>query len=243
MKKLIAIYGNNIAPGEDGLRVAFSTFNFAQPIAKKFQQILPKVRYTVPDFLNANPGVSAIEVDAPRDRPELTEQCLRDAAGMIRALLTEYQTRYGEAVAARRPVRRLPPDSPLECLNKTLWLLEQAGGRAVLAPDTDFAEELGGVDPQLLRASEPDAGEDLEIHEALIVGCREIYRNQGDLFRAEDEVEVLVSLVGAIPEVLLRTTRAEAQQVYRGANRLTANIRLSRRSAAPEVIGEYAIAE
>lgn len=243
MSKVVTIFGNPVAQGADGLRVAFATCNSVRAIAKALQQILPKARYTVLDCLNATRDDSAIEVEAPRDRPELTEQCLRDAVGLIGTALTEYQMRYGEAVAARRPVRRLPLDSPLACLNRTLWMHEQAGGRTVLAPDTNFAEDLRGIDPQLLMAAAPDQGEDLKIHQALIVGCREIYRNQGDLFRADDEVEVLVSLVGAIPEVQLRTTRAEAQQLYRGSNRMTANIRTAGRGAAPEVVGEYTIAE
>ena len=243
MTKLIAIHGNPIAPGEDGLRVSFATFNFAQPIARKCQKILPRARYIVPEVLNANPDVAAIEVEAPRDRPNLTEQCLRDAEGLIRTALTEYHKRYGDAVAARRPVRRLPLDSALECLNKTLWAIEQEGGKAVLAPDTSFADVLRGIDPQLLRAAEPDEGEEASINQALVVGCREIYRGQGDMFLAEDEVEVLVSLVGAIPEIHLHTTRAEAQQIYRGANRMTAKVRLTGRGVIPEVVGEYAIAE
>ena len=243
MKKLIAIYGNPIAPGEDGLRVSFATFNFAQPIARKCQQILPRARYTVPEVLNANPDVAAIEVEAPRDRPVLTEQCLRDADGLVRAALNEYHKRYGDAVAARRPVRRLPLDSALECLNKTLWAIEQEGGKAVLAPDTNFAAELRGIDPQLLRATEPNEGEEVSINQALVVGCREIYRGQGDMFRAEDDVEVLVSLVGPIPEVQLRTTRADAQQIYRGANRMVAKAAVAGRGAIPAIVGEYTIAE
>jgi hypothetical protein len=115
----------------------------------------------------------------------------------------------------------------------------QAGGRAILAPDTDFAVELRAIDPMLLRATEPDQGEDIAIQGALIVGCREIHRNQGDLFSAEDEVEVLVSLVGAIPEVHLRATRVDTQQLYRGANRMTANARVENRGSVPVIVGEY----
>jgi hypothetical protein len=243
MKKLVAIYGNSVAPGEDGLRVPFATFGFALPIARKCQQILPRNRYLVPEILNASQDVAAIEVEAPRERPELTEQCLRDADGLIRKALADYQKRYGDAVAAGRPVRRLHLDSALECLNKTLWTIEHEGGRVVLAPETDFAAELRGIDPQLLHAAEPNEGEEVEIRQALVVGCREIYRNQGDLFQADNEVDVLVSLVGPIPEVQLRTTRGDAQQIYRGANRMTANTRAANRGETPLVVGEYTIGE
>jgi len=243
MMKLIAFVGAAVPADEGCVRLAFRTFNVAQPIARKCQQILNRNRYFIPDLLSADSETAAIEIAAPANRPDLTMQCLEDAAGTILAALDEHQKRLGAAVAANRPVRRLPLDSALECLNKAIWDFAQAGGRTILAPDTDFAVELRAVDPMLLRAAEPDQGEDIAIQGALIVGCREIHRNQGDLFSAEDEVEVLVSLVGATPEVHLRTTRVDAQQLYRGANRMTANARVKNRGAIPAVIGEYIIAE
>ena len=60
---------------------------------------------------------------------------------------------------------------------------------------------------------------------------------------AEDEVEVRVSLVGAIQEVRLRTKRANAQQLYLGANRITGSATVENRGSVPVIVGEYTIVQ
>lgn len=241
--KFIAIDANGIVTGEDGLCLEFTTCKSAETIAKKCQQILPKARYLVPDVLNASPEIAWIEIKAAQGRPDLTANCLQDAIGLVLAAHRDFVTRYAEAVADERPVRRVPLDSAVECLNRTAWSIEQIGGHTRLAPDCDFAEDFCPVDPATLRAPMPADAEDVAINSALVIGCREIQGNQSDMFRGEDAVEVVISLVGSVPEVRLRTTRAEAQSIYRGANRLTANARVENRMAIPAVVGEYSISK
>ena len=241
--KLIQIYANGIVRDQNGLRLDFPSCKSAEAIARKCKQILPRERYLVPDRMNASPEQASIEIEAARGRPELTERCLRDAIGLIVATHTLYVQRYRDAIAANRPVQRTDLDSAIECLNKTVWAVQQAGGITTLAPERDFATVLHAVDPATLRANAPNNAEDVAIDGALIIGCREIHDNQRDLFRGDEQVEVIISLVDAVPEVRLRTTRAEAQQLYRGANRLSAAVRVNGRGNIPEVVGEYMVGE
>jgi hypothetical protein len=240
---LLGIYGNHIAPSNEGLRVTFSAFRFAQPIAAALQLILSKIRYHVPSILNASPDVAAIEIESADGVHMLTDRCLREAAELVMVAILEFQQRYSEAVYAERAVMRKPLDAKLEVLNRMLWQLQQENGRALLAPCTPYEIELRGVDPQLLRAAKPNEGILIEIQRALVAGCREIELGTDDLFRPEDEVDVLVSLRGAIPEVQLRTTRSNAQDIYRKKNRLTASARAVSRGAVPVVLGDYLIEE
>ena len=71
----------------------------------------------------------------------MTVRCLDDAVGSIVAAIDESQKRICAAVAEKRPVRRVPLDAALMWLNKAIWDLAQSGGRAILAPDTDFPVE------------------------------------------------------------------------------------------------------
>lgn len=239
----VGIYGTHIAPSEEGLRVTFSAFRYAQPIATALQAILSRVRYIVPPTLTASPEVCAIEIESADGLHMLTELCLRDAAELVMVALLEFQRRYSEAVSAGRAVMRKPMDARLEVLNRTLWQIDQDGGRALLAPGTSYEMELRGIDPQLLRAAAPDCGVTIDIRRVLVAGCREIELGTEDLFRPDDEVDVLVSLRGPIPEVQLRTTRSNAQDIYRKQNRLTAKARAGSRGQVPIVVGDYLIEE
>ncbi len=240
---LLCIYGSHIAPSDEGLRVTFSACRFAQQIAAAIQTILPKARFHVPPILNASPDVCAIEIDSADGMHMLTEGCWRDAAELVMVALLEFQRRYSEAVSAGRAVMRKPMDGKLEVLNRTLWHIDQDGGRALLAPGKPYETELRGIDPQLLRAATPDDGITIDIRRVLVAGCREIELGTEDLFRPDDEVDVLVSLRGPIPEVQLRTTRSNAQDIYRKQNRLTATARAGSRGQVPIVVGDYLIDE
>lgn len=241
--KFLKLYAEGIVPDQNGLRLEFLICKSAEAIARKCKQILPKERYLVPDRMNASPEQASIELEAARGRPELTELCLRDAVGLVTAAHTLYVQRYRDAIAANRPVQRTALDPAVECLNKTVWAVQQAGGSTTLAPDREFATVLDAVDPATLRANTPNDAEDVAINGALIIGCREIHNNQRDMFRGDEEVEVIISLVGDVPEVRLRAIRAEAQQLYRGANRLSAAVRVNGRNNIPEVVGEYMVGE
>ena len=83
----------------------------------------------------------------------------------------------------------------------------------------------------------------MQIDRALIIGCRETRDNQLDLFRPEDDVQVIVTLAGEIPEVRLATTRKVAQQLYRGVNRLTATAISTNLTSTPCVTSEWHVSE
>lgn len=99
------------------------------------------------------------------------------------------------------------------------------------------------VDPVPLVPDVPEEEREATINDAQIIGWRDIHNIQGDLFRAEDQVEVVVTVNAHIPKVLLRATRAEAQQVSRGTNCLTATNRVGGRDRIPLAAGEYTTAE
>ena len=77
----------------------------------------------------------------------------------------------------------------------------------------------------------------------MIIGYREAWANQGDLFRAEDEVKVIVTQVSDVPEVRMTTTRQIAQQMNRGENRLTATAVANNLKATLALQAEWVVDE
>lgn len=239
----ITFNANDAPAGEDGVCLQFSTSSYAESIARRCRTLLPKARFSIPDCVNVSPPLASIFLEPVRGMPELTARCLLDAMQIVSTVHRDYVIRHRKAINDERAIRRLPTDPAAEALNETLWGIHQAGGCTVIAPGQDFEMVLDPVDPTTLRVAEPDQKVEFDIRAALIIGCREVNGNQRVMFGADDDVEVIVSLAGEVPEIRLRTTRAEAQGFYRGLNRLSASVRKDGRGHIPEIIGGYEIGE
>ena len=207
---------------DGGVHMECKTSKLAAMIASKLKVMLPENRFHVPQSMVACPQEVVIMIGATAGMPMLTQASLRDAIGLVLEQHREFVDRYRTGMAKERPVRRNPSDPAVECLNRCAWELHLVGASLVFGQSTEFEAILVPEDPALLRAPAPEERKLVTIERALIIGCRETRDNQLDFFRPEDEVQVIVTLAGEIPEVRLTTTRQLAQQMYRGENRLTA---------------------
>jgi hypothetical protein len=228
---------------DGGVHMECRTSKQAATIASKLKVMLPDNRFHVPQSMVACPQEVVIMIGATAGMPLLTQASLRDAIGMVLAQHGEFVDRYRTGMAKECRVRRLPSDAALECLNKCAWELHLVGASLVFAQGTELEAILVPEDPALLRALAPDERRLVKIDRALIIGCRETRNNQLDLFRPEDQVQVIVTLAGEIPEVQLTTTRQVAQQIYRGKNRLTATASSTDLRSTPQVSGEWLVGE
>lgn len=228
---------------DGGVHMECKTSKLAAMIASKLKLMLPDNRFHVPQSMVACPQEVVIMIGATAGMPLLTQASLRDAIGLVLAQHGEFVDRYRTGMAQERPVRRLPSDPALECLNKCAWELHLVGASLMFAQGTELEATLVPEDPELLRAPAPEERRLVQINGALIIGCREVRGNQLDLFRPEDEVQVIVTLAGEIPEVRLTATRQVAQRMYRGENRLTATAISTNLTSTPQVTGEWLVGE
>jgi len=234
--ELLIIKAPDIIKSAGGLTVGFKICKSAETIAKKCQRLLPKDRFLVPELMDASHLQATITLVASPGTAALTDQCLKNAIDMVIGYHTDYVHRYDEGYSLSLPVKRKPSDPAVECLNKVIWILEQEKVTILLAPGQRFEERLKVVAPEKLLAAVPVNKQLVAIKKALIIGCREIHGNQRDLFQSEADVEVIVSLVGAVSEVRLSTTRDKAQQLYQGTNRLTAEVSIQGYGHIPRVV-------
>lgn len=228
---------------DGGVHMECKTSKLAAMITSKLKVMLPDNRFHVPQSMVACPQEVVIMIGATAGMPILTQAALRDAIGLVLEQHREFVDRYRTGMAQERPVRRIPSDAALECLNKCAWELHLVGASLVFAQGSELEATLTPEDPALLRAPAPEERRLVQIDRALIIGCREIRDNQLDLFRPEDEVQVIVTLAGEVPEVRLATTREVAQQLYRGENRLTATAISTNLTSTPCVTGEWRVSE
>lgn len=239
--ELVRFHARSNQMQEGGVQMECKTSKLATMIASKLKVLLPDNRFHVPQSMVACPQEVVIMIGETAGMPMLTPDALRDAIGLVLAQHREYVDRYRTGMAEDCAVRRMPNDAALECLNNCAWELHRGGASLVFAQGTELETALDPVDPALLRAPEPEDNRLVTIERALIIGCREVRANQRDLFRPEDEVEVIVTLAGEIPEVRLTTTRQMAQQMYRGENRLTATAIATNLRSTPEVRGDWIV--
>lgn len=228
--------------GEDGIPLSFATSSAAESIACRIRVLLPRTRFTVPDIVYVGASIASIHIEATLGMPRLTEQCLIDAMQIVTKFHEDYVVRYREA-SNGRAVRTMPTDAATAALNKAAWGFQQGGGRIVIAPGTSSETVLEAVDPATLRVAVTDEALEEHVQRALIIGSREVHGDQRHLFELDGEVEAIISLAGDVPEARVVTTRAQAQQFYKGANRLTATVLRAARGHIPEIVGEYEIGE
>lgn len=241
--KFISFRAQSNQMQDGGVHMECKTSKQAAMIASKLKVMLPENRFHVPQSMVACPQEVVIMIGATAGMPVLTQDSLRDAIGLVLEQHREFVDRYRTGMAQERPVRRIPSDAALECLNKCAWELHLTGASLVFAQGTELEATLTPEDPALLRAPAPEDRRLVQIDRALIIGCRETRDNQLDLFRPEGDVQVIVTLAGEIPEVRLATTRKVAQQLYRGQNRLTATAISTNLTSTPCVTSEWHVSE
>lgn len=241
--KFISFRAQSNQMQDGGVHMECKTSKQAAMIASKLKVMLPENRFHVPQSMVACPQEVVIMIGATAGMPILTQDSLRDAIGLVLEQHREYVDRYRTGMAQERPVRRIPSDAALECLNKCAWELHLVGASLVFAQGSELEATLTPEDPALLRAPAPEDRRLVQIDRALIIGCRETRDNQLDLFRPEDDVQVIVTLAGEIPEVRVATTRKVAQQLYRGVNRLTATAISTNLTSTPCVTSEWHVSE
>lgn len=241
--EFVSFHAHSNQMQDGGVHMECKTSKLAALIASKLKVLLPENRFHVPQSMVACPQEVVIMIGETAGTPILTRDALRDAIGLVLAQHREYVDRYRKGMVEDRAVRRMPLDAALDCLNNCAWELHRAGASLVFARGSDLETVLLPEDPALLRAPAPLDNRTVTIDRALIIGCREVRANQGDLFRPEDEVKVIVTLAGDVPEVQLTTTRQMAQQMYRGENRLTATAIASNLRATLELQGEWVVDE
>ena len=239
--KLLELRDEAIRLGQsEGVCLPFSTCRQVGKIQVAAKRVLADYKVSISDSLSATQAVAWLPANIPESGGLLSTN-VGDPAAILRRLHGDFVQRCRHAKNSGRALISTPLDAAISRLNEAVWNVQQKNGVVVLAPGSEFEENLIGVDPEEIRMTKPDVSRLEHIRLALITGCREVTFHQGGILGGCDEVDVIVSLQNGIPEVRLTTTRPEAQTMYRGRNRLSCEVNVPARRGIPLVVGEFEV--
>lgn len=239
--KICSFRGNGVEPSGTGFNVDYHWFSRIKTAGNCLKQILAGHNITLTK--SARVELHQVAAFAEAGGGELLSVVLsyEEVVGIVSATLGEVVARYAAAFKRQEPMARLGSDKAALNVNKLAWEASKNNAEFLVAPDTPAVWRFVPTNPRLLECAEPDIAEYRQVVCALVTGARTFNGHASDLFSAKNQLRVVISIDDpVIAEVLYTTTLSEAQHIWRGANKISANV-VIKIGQLPEVIGDITL--
>ena len=238
--KILVLRTNGIEAQEDSLEIEFTSFNYAKIAATNLARLFPRNGAHIKQvaWLSTHQAAAIIELD--EGGLQIAEPMWMAIAQEIRNSLEEVIPRFAEAFRRQEAMQRIGHDLPALAFNRIAWEAQITGGEFWIFPGTALEWRYEPMDPALLTCPEPIDVTFDRIDNALVDGVRKVNGPQRNMFDQDDRIEVVISLEHRLAEIRYATTLGEAQEIWRGETRLSADVRI-RPGELPEVMGDISM--
>lgn len=243
MKILASITRAEIGFTEQLVDVRFDLTDLTKSLVNTLSPAYPKGRFQPKPERTSRltPSQASVVVIVPSQLP-INEfgDLQRTLAADLKDTLSEVTSRYREAWVNQLPVRRTNADLRALRLNEIAWNARRLGATVVMFPDEPYGWEIAPVDPATLRCETPSDEVTTAITRARVLGVYEHAYDRQDNLCLEDVVEIVVKLEHDVSAIRYSTTRADAQNIYRGIVILSAVVS-GAKSEIPVVVGAISL--
>jgi hypothetical protein len=146
--------------------------------------------------------------------------------------------RYAAAYKGQTPIERSPNDRRVLAFNRAAYAFSKRGGYYVFLPGTALEFRYVPLDPRMLNCPEPAEPKTIHLEKVIVLGARDADGRQIRLpFQGGKLTDVLVTVAHPLGEIMLTTTLAAGQDIWKKVTRITCDV-VVEKGKIPHVKGE-----